>query len=117
MGVTPPCSYAVPGAILNLMVVARFTSIVLTWSPPQDPNGVIIAYQITYQVNDNLTTINTTDISTMLSIELALNITVSDISLRAYTSVGPGNAVMHRDVSTPPIPIPREYYFSMLWCC
>ena len=99
----------VPGVVSSLMVEPRLTSIVITWRPPQDPNGVIIAYEVTYRVNDsNPTTINTTDISTTRILELALNTRVSGISVRAYTSIGPGNVTTHPDVSTPQQPTLRE---------
>ncbi len=102
--------FIVPGVVSSLTAEPRLTSIVFTWSPPQEPNGVIIAYEVTYRVNDtNSTTINTTDISTTHTLELALNTRVSGISVRAYTSVGPGNATMHHDVSTPQQPTPREF--------
>ena len=87
------------------MAVARFTSIVITWGPPQEPNGVIIAYEVTYRVNSSdPIAVNTTDISTTLTLTLALGTNVSDISVRAYTSIGPGPPAVHRDVSTQPIP-------------
>ncbi len=102
--------FIVPGAVSNLAAESRFTSIVLTWSPPHEPNGVIIAYEVTYRVNDtNSATINTTDISTTHTLELCLNTRVSGISVRAYTSVGPGNVAVHHDVSTPQQPTPREF--------
>ena len=91
----------------SLTAEARFTSIVLTWSPPQEPNGVIIAYEVTYRVNaSNITTVNT-NTNTTLTLELSLDTNVSDISVRAYTIVGPGNATLHEDVSTPQQPMPR----------
>ena len=98
--------------MLNFTAKPRFTSIVLTWCAPQDPNGVIIAYEVTYTVNGtNTTTINTTDISTQLIIDLAPSTELSDISVRAYTSIGPGNVVIHPNVSTPQQPTPREYFY------
>ena len=106
-------SLIVPGVVSSLMAEPRFTSIVITWHPPQDPNGVIIAYEVTYRVNDsNPTTINTTDISTTHILELALNTRVSGISVRAYTSIGPGN--VHLDVSTPQQPTPRELRYIIV---
>ncbi len=61
----------VPGVVSNLTAEPRFTSIVLTWSPPQDSNGVIIAYGVTYRVNDNsIIATNTTVNSTTHIIEL-----------------------------------------------
>ena len=85
--------------MLNLTAVVKASSVVLTWSPPQEPNGVIIAYEVSYSVNNNSTTINTTGINTMLVIEVQPSTTVAHISVLAYTSIGPGNASIHRDVS------------------
>ena len=81
------------------MVEARFTSVVITWSPPQEPNGVIIAYEVTYYVHGRLSIENTTNIATTLTLNLAKNV-VSNISVRAYTSVGPGRSV-NFSMSTP----------------
>ena len=101
----------VPGVVSNLMARARLTSIVITWSPPQEPNGVIVTYEVTYTVNSsNPTAMNITDISTVLT--LGLNTRVSDISVRAYTSIGPGNARIHSGVSTSQLPSPREFEVS-----
>ena len=71
----------------------KFTSIVLTWSAPQEPNGVIISYEVTYRVSDgNLVTTNTTDLSTTFTIpSLTPGTTVTDISVSAYTRVGRGD--------------------------
>ena len=53
---------AVPGVVSDLTGQTTLTSIVLTWSAPQEPNGVIISYGVTYRVTDgNLVTTNTTD--------------------------------------------------------
>ena len=44
------------------------TSVVLTWSPPQEPNGLIIAYQVTYRIGDSrLVSVNTTDTTFTIS--------------------------------------------------
>ena len=77
------------------------TSILLTWSPPQEPNGVIIAYEVTYSVNSSdPVVINTTDVTTSYTLELAPNTAVFDASVRGYTSIGPGNVSGHFGVST-----------------
>ena len=66
------------------------------WSAPQEPNGVIISYEVTYRVSDgNLVTTNTTDLSTTFTISsLTPGTNVTEISVSAYTSVGRGPAVM-----------------------
>ena len=93
---------------------AKFTSIVLTWSAPQEPNGVIISYEVTYRVNYViLVTTNTTDLRyTIPSLTPGTNVT--EISVSAYTSVGKGDPALI-DVLTPAAVLttataPREYF-------
>ena len=82
------------------------TSIVLTWSAPQEPNGVIISYEITYRVNDgDPVTTNTTDLSTTFTIpSLTPQTRVSNISVSAYTSIGRGEAAHLHDQMTLDLP-------------
>ena len=72
----------------NLAGTPKFTSIVLTWSPPQEPNGVIISYEVTYTVNGN----NTVRVmSTTFTIpSLTPQTRVSAITVTAYTRIGQG---------------------------
>ena len=83
----------VPGVVSDLTGQPKFTSIVLTWSAPQERNGVIISYEVTYRVSDgNLTTTNTTnETCTIPSLTPGTNVT--EISVSAYTSVGRGDPV------------------------
>ena len=80
----------------DLTALPKFTSIDLTWRATQEPNGVIISYEVTYRVTgSNLVTTNTciTDLSTTFSISsLTPQTTVSYISVSAYTSIGRGEA-------------------------
>ena len=91
-----------PGPISNLTAHPTLTSIDLTWSAPLEPNGVIISYEVTYRVTgSNLVTTNTTDLSTTFSISsLTPQTTVSNISVSAYTSIGPGEAATIADQTT-----------------
>ena len=86
----------------DLTALPKFTSIDLTWSAPQEPNGVITSYEVTYRVTgNNLVTTNTTDLSTTFSISsLTPQTTVSDISVSAYTSIGRGEAATIADQTT-----------------
>ena len=70
----------------------KFTSIVLTWSSPQEPNGVIISYEITYTVNGNNSfRVNTSKLSTTFTIpSLTPQTRVSAITVTAYTRTGRG---------------------------
>ena len=76
----------------NLAGIPKLTSIVLTWNSPQEPNGVIISYEVTYTVNGNNTVrVNTSDLSTTFTIpSLTPQARVSGITITAYTRIGLG---------------------------
>ena len=95
----------------DFAVEAVFTSIVLSWSPPQEPNGGIIAYEVSYRSNNqDPITRNTTNvnITTFTTPEFLPDTNVSTISVRAYTTVGPGDAAVQPYVIIPMEPVPRE---------
>ena len=98
----------VPGVASDLTGQPKLTSIVLTWSDPQEPNGVIISYEVTYRVSDgNLVTTNTTDLRfTIPSLTPGTNVT--EISVSAYTSVGRGDPVQLPHLMT--LTAPRKQY-------
>ena len=101
--------FAVPGVVSNFRVEVEFISVVFEWDPPQDPNGLLTAYELTYRVNGSKPAIwNFTDSTTMFTLDLAPSTNVSDISVHAYTSAGPGNAVMAEYVMIPDALTPRE---------
>ena len=70
-----------------------FTSIDITWDRPQEPNGIILSYEITYRVNDStsiiMSTTNPNDTVTFTIPSLTPGTRVS-VSVSAYTSVGRG---------------------------
>ena len=87
----------------------KFTFIVLTWSAPQEPNGVIISYEVTYRVGDgNLVTTNTTD-SRFTIPSLTPGTNVTEISVSAYTNMGRGDPIQITHLVT--LNTPREYTF------
>ena len=99
----------VPGVVSDFTGQPKFTSIVLTWSAPQEPNGVIISYEVTYRVSGgNLVTTNTTDLRFTIP-SLTPDTNVTEISVSAYTSVGRGNPVQIPHLMT--LAAPREYTF------
>ena len=104
----------VPGAVLNLMAESTLTSVLLTWSPPQELNGVIIAYEVTYRISSScdLLVVNTTDVATSLTINLDVSAEISNVSVRAYTSVGPGKS-SYLSVPTTESKIERELCLLM----
>ena len=101
----------VPGPVFNLSAGPKFISVILEWEIPREPNGNIIAYEVTYRVgNTNRVTRNTTDSEdTRLEIpDVPTNTTVSEITVTAYTSEGRGVESTHPDVVTPAQPEIRE---------
>ena len=86
----------------DLAGTPKFTSIVLTWSLPQEPNGIIISYEVTYTVNGNNTVrVNTSDLSTTFTIpSLTPQIRVSAITVTAYTRIGQGEHANLPDPNT-----------------
>ena len=82
-------------------------SVVITWSVPQEPNGIIIAYEVTYSINGSaITVVNSTNgaTTTLTILSLPPNTNISSISVSAYTSIGRGESVSHDDVVTPAEP-------------
>lgn len=61
----------------------------LKWSPPEKPNGIIIAYEVLYENTDDLFTKNTSTTDIILRDLNAY--TLYNISVRSYTRVGPGH--------------------------
>lgn len=61
----------------------------LNWSPPEKPNGIIIAYEVLYQDADALFVKNTSTTNIVLS-DLK-PYTLYNISVRSYTRLGHGD--------------------------
>ncbi len=99
-----------PGPVLNLANDTRFTSIVLTWDPP-NVHGIIIRYEVTYRFGDgNSKTFNTgLNIAFKIS-SLETGTRVSDVSVSAYTNVGRGVPSNLTDLQT--LCEPRELLWS-----
>ncbi len=95
--------------MLNLANDTRFTSIVLTWDPP-NVHGIIIKYEFTYRISDgNIKTFNT-GLNTAFKISpLETGTRVSDVSVSAYTSVGRGVPSNMTDLRT--LSEPRELLY------
>ena len=103
----------VPGLVTNLTGQPKFTSIVLTWSAPQEPNGVIISYEITYRdSNDNAFTTNTTNLRFTIS-SLTPGTNVTEISVSAYTRVGRGDPVRIPHLVTTTRPSRFIFYYCL----
>ena len=66
--------------------VAQLT---ISWSPPSEPNGVIIAYEVYSNSSDSYTNTSATQLTLR---DLPPNTAVT-YSVRAYTIIGPGASV------------------------
>ena len=93
----PGCSkgycfcYIGPGEVSDFMTeLVSFTSVVISWSPPDAPNGDITVYELTYRLNEGSPiTINFTDCLSF-PLESEANTRITKIMVRAYTVIGPG---------------------------
>ena len=88
------CSFALePGVVNDLIQSGTDMQVInITWNIPTVPNGVIIIYEIHYRESNNViiyNMVNTTSIQ--YSIGGLLPNSNYAISVRAYTSVGPGD--------------------------
>ena len=76
--------------MVNLNGRSTFTYVLLTWDPPQQPNGVIIAYEVTYRIHgSDLVTLNITYMSITIG-GLEPKTIISNISVSAYNRIGQG---------------------------
>ena len=86
-------SLAVPGLVDGITGTPYVSQVNLTWEPPLMPNGVIVAYEVSYRRTASSQS-ETRDNTTAL-VWASENNLEEDIefifSLRAYTRVGPGN--------------------------
>ena len=70
----------------------------LTWGAPQEPNGEIVRYEVSYTVNSDGPHITNVELSTFTISEVPPVAVVSNITITAYTNVGPGEATILPDV-------------------
>lgn len=62
---------------------------VISWLPPEKPNGIITYYKVTYAVDTDFHTENST--TTTVTLQNLKPHSVYNISIRAYTKYGHGN--------------------------
>ena len=118
-----PMCFTVPGPVSDLSAKSEFTMVQLTisWSPPIEPNGVIIAYEIGSNSSGVFTYSNTTDTQDILR-DFTPN-TVVVFSVRAYTIIGPGENVTDQSLTTiirknsTLIQQCYQYFFTDSSCC
>ena len=100
--------FVAPGPVSNLGNKTKFTSIDIMWSAPQNPYGVILHYEISYTVNDSAPVMfNNTISNTIFTIPRLTPGTRVFVSVRAYTSVGQGEAA---SLNTVTLSEPREFF-------
>ena len=89
------CFPLVPYPVGDLFASLNGIEINISWTLPLRPNGVIIAYEVSYRPTDSSdpeTRLNTTDLETSFTTQSDLEEGTEFIfSVRAYTRVGPGN--------------------------
>ena len=92
------------------MAKLKIFSVVFDWDPPQERNGILTSYILTYSVNGSSPTTQTfTNTSiTEFTVEFPPGTNVTAISVHATTSVGPGIMSTADDVAIPTVPTPRE---------
>ena len=104
---TPTCyiikMFTVPGPVSGLSATPGVVQLTISWSPPSESNGVIIAYEVCSNSSGVFSYTNTSATQLILR-DLPPN-TVVTFSVRAYTIIGPGENVT-RQASTGSV---REY--------
>ena len=85
------CTYTVPGPISGLLANPEVVKLHILWSPPSEPNGIIIAYEVCPNISGVFSYTNTSATQHTLR-DLPPN-TVVTFSVRAYTIIGPGEYV------------------------
>ena len=106
-----------PGPVSGFSAVPMFTSIYLSWGRPENPNGEIISYEVTYRIGSgDIATENTTDLATNFTIQLlSPSTTVSNLSVTAYTRAGRGETRTREVVITPAVPILRKHIVLLVF--
>ena len=91
------CLPPVPGPVVITSPSPSFFKISITWDPPEIRNGIIIAYEVSYRpasAPHNITTMNTTDLSTSFPTEGRLELGTAYIfTVTAFTRAGRGENV------------------------
>ena len=94
--------FSVPGPVTDLSGMPTQNSLEITWKAPEEPNGIIIGYEVTYRINNsNIIVVNTTGTETAFTIpSLTPGTRISNISVSAYTGVGRGQPAFLDDLTT-----------------
>ena len=98
---------------LGIQLVS-LTSIVISWSPPDAPNGIITMYELTYKLNESSPiTANFTD-HLNFTLDTEANTRITEIMVRAYTVIGPGPYHMTADITLSLRELALLYFASFL---
>ena len=81
----------VPGPVSGLLATSGIVQLTVLWTPPSEPNGVIIVYEVCTNSSGVFSYTNTSATQHTLR-DLPPN-TVVTFSVRAYTIIGPGEYV------------------------
>ena len=93
-------SFSVPSPVSDLTAIPGVIHVDISWSPTLEPNGVISNYEVCYRIHSAvINCTNTSATQYMYTIEYLHPNTDVTLSVRAYTVIGPGEAVS-RNVST-----------------
>ena len=101
--------YPVPGPVSGLSATSKGMSVTVSWTPPSEPNGVIIVYEVCTNSSGVFSYTNTSATQHTLR-DLPPN-TVVTFSVRAYTIIGPGEFVTGQASTAA---IVRKYTISSL---
>ena len=84
--------YTAPGPVSGLSADPGVVHVNITWNPPIEPNGVIVNYEVGFTFGTGvLKYINTVDTHyTLTNVPPDTEVT---LTVRAYTSIGPGNSL------------------------
>ena len=81
-----------PGPVDIVSSISCLLKVSISWTPPHTPNGVIIAYEVSYRPRDSsqtMTRLNTTDLATSFTTQSDLEVGTEFIfTVTAYTRVG-----------------------------
>ena len=91
-------SLSVPGPVSDRTAIPGVIQVDISWCPTLEPNGVISNYELCHRIHSGvMSCINTS--ATQYTLEYLSPNTDVTLSVRAYTVLGPGEALL-RNVST-----------------
>lgn len=94
-----------PSAVQNFTVTeVTFTTVKLSWSPPAQPNGNILRYNLTYTETDNHNSYTSQNIDMLSTRYTVIGICPGveyNITIRAVTSAGEGDTASVTSLTRP----------------